>query len=98
MTDTIELLETIGKNASLRHAATDELAYALERADASEALMAAALAGDSALLAVELGQKPMKVNHDVHAPGHEEEPEQAPGEADPLLPAHPDQGGSVRDQ
>jgi hypothetical protein len=77
MSDTIDLLEAIGKNASLRHASGPELADALAQAEASEALKAAAMAGDSSLLSVELGEKPMIVNHDVHSGWkHDEEEEE----------------------
>jgi hypothetical protein len=67
MLDTIDLLETIGKNAALRHISGLELVEVLGRADASEALKAAAMAGDSSLLSAEFGDTPMVVNHDVHA-------------------------------
>ncbi|WP_267220908.1 hypothetical protein [Dyella silvae] len=50
MADTIELLEAIGRDASLRHATADALAAVLERAKASHALTAAAATGDSAHL------------------------------------------------
>jgi hypothetical protein len=81
MRDTIELLETIGRNAALRHASTEELAHTLEQADASEALMAAVMTGDSSRLSKELGQKPMHVDHATQIGGHEEdEPDHDDGE------------------
>jgi len=55
MTDTIQLLETIGGDASLRHASGDDLARTLSGMDASEALKQAAAAGDRAYLAQEPG-------------------------------------------
>lgn len=55
MTDTIELLETIGGDASLRHASGDEFARILAGMDASEALKQAAAAGDHTYLAQEPG-------------------------------------------
>ncbi|MGY3233037.1 PAS domain-containing protein [Luteibacter sp. HA06] len=77
MSDTIDLLEAIGRDASLRHASSEELAAVLQRAKASDALTAAAASGDSSLLFDELGHK---VNYDPQAtqsPGYEEdEPEQ----------------------
>jgi hypothetical protein len=90
MSDTIELLEAIGANAALRYASAQDLTQALEQVDASEALKAAAMAGDTSLLSAELGHKPMIVNHDIHSPGHEEkvdeeldldegDPDQVPG-------------------
>ncbi|HEV7775588.1 MAG TPA: hypothetical protein VGO76_01915 [Luteibacter sp.] len=94
MSDTIDLLEAIGKNASLRHASGQELADSLERADASEALKAAAMTGDSSLLCAELGHKPMIVNHDVHAGWKEDENEEDldPGKTDPDPSPEPDKG------
>jgi hypothetical protein len=50
MTDTIELLETIGSDASLRYAAADELKGVLERAKAGAELTMAAASGDGAPL------------------------------------------------
>jgi hypothetical protein len=64
MSDTIELLEAIGRDASLRHASADELARVLQQSQASDALTAAVVAGDSSLLAVELGNK---INYDPQA-------------------------------
>lgn len=55
MMDTIELLEAIGQNASLRHASPQALAMALEHANASPALTSAASTGDSAHLREEFG-------------------------------------------
>ena len=72
MSDTIELLETIGQNAALRHASAETLAHALEHSQASEALKAAIASGDSSLLFEELGHKPMQVPH-TQGPGHEED-------------------------
>ena len=96
MTDTIELLESIGSNAALRHASTEELVQALGQADASDALKAAVIAGDSTLLSVELGPNPpMRVDHSPHAPGHEEHHEHHDHEHrehDPHHPHQPDHG------
>lgn len=84
MTDTIDLLESIGKNAALRHASPEELAEVLSEANASEALLAAVKQGDSSLLSAELGHHPLRVNHDAHTGGHEDEsPDGEPGEEDP---------------
>lgn len=75
MSDTIELLESIGKSAALRHASAEQLVHALEQADASDALKAAVIAGDISLLSVELGpNRTPRVEHSPHAPGHEEHP------------------------
>lgn len=73
MTDTIELLEAIGSDASLRHASKEYLANVLEQADASEGLTAAVVTGDGAALSVELGHAPMQAPQISQSPGHEEE-------------------------
>ncbi|GFZ97313.1 hypothetical protein [Dyella caseinilytica] len=92
MSDTIEWLETIGKNASLRHAPAEELAQVLT--DASDTLKAAVINGDSSLLSAELGDKRMRVDHDTHSPGHdeEEEPDHDGGKDDLIHPDKLDQG------
>lgn len=74
MADTIELLESIGADAGLRHASTGDLEQALALACASEALKAAVRSGDSSLLDSELGYRSMQLNHDVHTGGREDEP------------------------
>jgi hypothetical protein len=85
MSDTIDLLEAIGKNAALRHAPAEELAEVLSEANASEALLAAVKQGDSTLLSAELGHHPLRVNHDYHTGGNEDEeqPDGEPGEESP---------------
>jgi hypothetical protein len=55
MLDTIEMLEAIGSDASLRYASTVELANVLEQAKATEALTAAVVSGDASLLTQEFG-------------------------------------------
>jgi len=73
MSDTIELLEAIGRDASLRHASSEELTSALLQSQASEALTAAVASGDSSLLAGELGHKPMYLPQVIQSPGYEED-------------------------
>lgn len=75
MTDTLELLEAIGRDASLRHASDEELGNLLEQARASEALTAAA-SGDVSLLLKELGLKQNLSPQVTQNPGHEEEDEE----------------------
>lgn len=75
MSDTIELLETIGSDASLRHAPEHELLDLLKRAKASAPLQAAVASGDSARLSAEFGIKPNLAPQISNAPGHEEEEE-----------------------
>lgn len=83
MTDTIELLEVIGRDASLRHASVEELTKVLEQAQASEALTAAVASGDSMRLSQEFGHKPMAPPQSTQIPGYEEdEPEQDDDEED----------------
>jgi hypothetical protein len=76
MTNTIELLETIGRDASLRHASGEALSQALAGLQASEALKQAAISGDDGHLARELGHRDIKspnhVNNNVGG-GHEED-------------------------
>lgn len=76
MTDTLELLEAIGQDASLRHATVEELANILEQAQASEALKAAVASGDSSLLSGEFGELLNLTPQSVQNPGHEEEEEE----------------------
>jgi hypothetical protein len=60
MLDTIEMLEAIGSNASLRHASARELNAVLEQAHASPVLISAIASGDSSELFAELGYKLMR--------------------------------------
>ncbi|MBD8899203.1 hypothetical protein [Rhodanobacter sp. DHG33] len=86
MTDTIELLEAIGSDASLRYARTDELKSVLEQVQASAELTAAVAAGDSSPLRVELGIQQVPQAPQTHAPGHGDDEED--GESD--TPQQPD--------
>lgn len=70
MSDTIDLLEAIGRDASLRHAAAAELLPILEKEQASDALKAAVAAGDRGPLAAELGDKTMHVPQITQGPSH----------------------------
>lgn len=55
MADTIELLESIGRNASLRYpSSTESLGHELDRMQAGEQLKQAALTGDASQLKMEL--------------------------------------------
>jgi len=73
MSDTIELLEAIGSNASLRHASPEALAGVLRQSQASDGLTAAVASGDSSHLADELGHKPMYLPQVSQVPGHEDD-------------------------
>ncbi len=84
MSDSIDLLDTIGKDASLRYASHDELAEALQSAGASDALKKAA-SGDRSALSAELGSKPAQVPQ-TQIPGHEEQQPDHDEEARPGMP------------
>lgn len=76
MTDTIDLLEAIGRDALLRHASSEELTRMLVQAKASDALKEAVAFSDSLRLSKELGpirQQSPQVNT---FPGGEEAPEE----------------------
>ncbi|WP_431637760.1 hypothetical protein ACQVBX_08095 [Dyella sp. KULCS107] len=75
MSDTIDLLERIGQNATLRHADTAELAATLEKENASASLLAAVASSDRSHLAEELGNKSNEPPQSTNFPGHEEEPD-----------------------
>lgn len=82
MTKTLDLLEAIGQDASLRHASTEDLTKALVQAQASDALTAAVASGDSSRLSEEFGDSLCLSPQTNTHPGHEEEPE----EDEPLAP------------
>jgi hypothetical protein len=94
MSDTIELLETIGKNAALRHASAQELAAMLERAKASEALKSAVAAGDSSRLSREFGPTLNQVPQITNAPGYEEDEPDQDDDDEPSDPSDPAQSTS----
>jgi hypothetical protein len=97
MTDTIELLETIGKDAKLRCAPSEELARTLELRGASDALKAAVISEDSSHLSAEFGHKPQKVDHNTTGPAHEEESDDDNGKHIPP-PSKPDQDQPSHDR
>ncbi|MCX7514721.1 hypothetical protein [Frateuria sp. STR12] len=81
MKDTIDLLEAIGRDASMRHAQAGEMTRMLEEAQASEALVAAAASRDGSLLSAEFGQQSNQVPQVIQMPAREDE---APAEEEPL--------------
>mgnify|MGYP001551092439 CR=1 FL=1 len=94
MSNTIELLERIGQDASLRHASQENLAQALNALNASEGLKLAAASGDTSHLGEELGHshQPVRVNHndggcDPCEDGTESEPKHDGDKADEAHPA-----------
>ncbi|MBD8879159.1 hypothetical protein IHE49_01540 [Rhodanobacter sp. 7MK24] len=87
MADTIELLEAIGSDASLRYAQVDELKAVLEQTQASVELTEAVVQGDGASLRKELKLQETTQVQQTHAPGHEGDDD---GECDPPKPErHP---------
>lgn len=79
MTDSIDLLEAVGRDASLRHLPPDELARRLKAAGASEELAGAVVERSSALLSKEFGTRVTQEPQVGFFP-YREEPE-APQEA-----------------
>ncbi|GEM_PF-5941198 len=61
MSDTLDLLDTIGRTASLRHASTRELERTLAGMHASQALRQSVLSGETGHLKRELGPKDSQV-------------------------------------
>ncbi|QDE38258.1 hypothetical protein FIV34_03095 [Luteibacter pinisoli] len=57
MSDSIDLLEAVGRDASLRRLPPDELARRLKEAGASDVLASAAVQQDSAVLCEEFGAR-----------------------------------------
>ena len=94
MTDTIDLLEAIGADATLRHASTEELTIVLERAQASDALTAAVAAGDSTLLFEEFGRMQHAPPQSSQTPSPTPVPGDEPIEDEPQPVPAPDKGKS----
>ncbi|HUB90666.1 MAG TPA: hypothetical protein VMA74_13155 [Dyella sp.] len=80
MTGTIDLLEAIGQDASLRYASAEALTHVLEQANASAALTAAVAFGESSRLFEEFGSTRNQTTQGNNHPGREE----APDEEQPL--------------
>lgn len=93
MTDTMDWLEAIGQDATLRHSSAEDLNSTLEAAEASEALMAAVASGDSSWLAQEFGKRVMHVTQSSQTFPEGDEPERE-DEGEPLDPAEPQQGAA----
>ena len=82
MGDTVELLEAIGRDANLRHASPEELARALEAAEASAGLRELAASGDAKGLTEELGLVQMHVEHQSQTTGYDVDEDQDQREGD----------------
>ena len=76
MADTIDLLEAIGQDASLRYASSEALTHILEQAKASAALTTAVALGESLRLFEEFGYLWKERNHVTTRPAREEEPDE----------------------
>jgi hypothetical protein len=76
MKDTIDVLEAIGRDASLRHASAEVLTKVLAQAQASEALTAAVTSGDSSRLFAEFGGVKYQTPQVTNMPAREDEPEE----------------------
>lgn len=98
MSDTIELLEAIGRDASLRHASSDELTRVLQDAKASDVLRTAVSLGDSTVLAAEFGQNTNQQPQASQTPGYDEDkPDQEESDTSDA-PSKSDSGKSPADQ
>lgn len=80
MHDTIDMLEAIGQDASLRYADGETLAADTALDSASEALRTAVLRGNPAVLLAELGAQPMQAVQVTQMPRREEDPDQEEGD------------------
>ena len=98
MTDTIELLEAIGRDASLRHASSGELTRILRESTASEALTTAVASGDSSALAAEFGHNANYQPQASQTPGYEEDkPDNDKSDTSDAPPA-PDSGNAPAEE
>lgn len=99
MSDTIDLLETIGSDASLRHAAGEVLVDVLARAQASAELLAAAAQGSAEPLRKELKLQQVVQVQQTNTPGYgddddeEGEDDAPPPERQPDHKPTPSPGG-----
>lgn len=73
MHDTIELLEAIGRDASLRHAPAGALAEMLVEAEATDALVKAVASGNTSHLGSEFGGVMMHTTQISQIPCHEDD-------------------------
>ncbi len=84
MSNVIEFLDAMGRNAQLRHAGAADLALALEQAQLDPALRAAILSGDQSRLEALLGARTNVVCG--FAPAQDDEDQQeAPNEDEEIV-------------
>jgi hypothetical protein len=74
MSDSIDLLEAVGRDAALRRLSPEVLACRLKEAGATDVLASAARQRNSALLCEEFGVRVMGQPNSVNSPFHEEQP------------------------
>jgi hypothetical protein len=84
MSNTIELLETIGRDAPLRYASRESLTQALDGMDANTGLRMAAAFGDRCHLVKELGGNEHNLVHNVNQTngGYDQGDEEMDSESD----------------
>ncbi len=97
MSNTIELLDSIGRDATLRHASTPELERALDRMHASPGLRMAAASGRREPLFKELGSQAnvaVQVNQNPHNGGNR--PDEQEDSQTPAGPGRDTDSGDVK--
>lgn len=85
MSDTVELLEALGRDSTLRNASPEELVKALEAAGASAGLREFAASGNATALTEELGIEQVHVEHmslTGGCEGDEDDPHHHPDDGD----------------
>jgi hypothetical protein len=92
--DTIELLEAIGRDASLRHASVAELTNIFELAQGPGTLTATMTSADSSRLSEKFGQKPKHAPQVSQAPRLEHDESGHDDGDEPHHPLAPDRGKS----
>ncbi|MEX1829113.1 hypothetical protein [Luteibacter sp. CQ10] len=85
MSDTVDLLEALGRDSTLRNASPEELVKALEAAGASAGLREFAASGNATALTEELGIEQVHVEHmslTGGCEGDEDDPHHHPDDGD----------------
>lgn len=82
MSNTIDLLNNVGSDASLRHAKPEDLVASLAQMQASEELKHAAMSGNKSHLAQELGSKVNMAVESAHNPVQTRTPDEQDDDPD----------------
>jgi hypothetical protein len=98
MSDTIELLEAIGRDASLRHASSEELTRVLQESKASDVLTTAVASGDSTVLSAEFGHNANQQPQASQTPGYDDDKTDQEQSDKSDAPSTPDNGKSPTDK